>query len=75
MNTKTDGVAIASLVLSCMSVAIGPFGFIPGIICGHIARSRIRQNPAMGGDGLALAGLIIGYLFLLIMLAVLILYF
>jgi hypothetical protein len=32
------------------------------IICGHIARRRIRMTPALtGGSGMALAGLIFGY--------------
>lgn len=56
---KTSGLAIASLVLSLL----GCFGItaLAGIICGHMARSRIRKDPSLGGGGLALAGLIIGY--------------
>ena len=60
---KTSGLAIASLVLSLSTLLIG-IGFIPGIICGHIARAKIKKDPTLGGDGLAKAGLIIGYLFL-----------
>jgi len=68
---QTEGTAIASLVLAVLSAVIGPFGFIPAIICGHIARKRIRRTPGLGGDGLALAGLIISYvLALLTILAV-----
>lgn len=63
---RTSGLAIASLVLSCLSVALGPFGFFPGIICGHLARSECRRDPNVDGDGLAVAGLIVGYLFLVI---------
>jgi hypothetical protein len=59
--SKTSGLAIASLVLSFL----GPFGCIPAVICGHIARAKIKQDSSLGGDGLAKAGLIIGYLFLL----------
>jgi hypothetical protein len=33
-----------------------------GIVCGHIARGQIKRTGE-GGDGLALAGLIIGYAF------------
>lgn len=39
------------------------FGFmfpIAGIICGHIARGQIKRTGE-SGDGLALAGLILGY--------------
>jgi hypothetical protein len=74
VNTRTDGLAIASLILSLSSLILGPLGSIPGIICGHIARSRVRRDPSLSGDGLAVAGLIVGYLILagsLIMLAVL----
>ncbi len=61
--THTSGLAIASVVLSCLSVLVGPFGFLPGIICGHLARSECRRNPALTGAGFALAGLIVGYIF------------
>ncbi|MFT4234045.1 MAG: DUF4190 domain-containing protein [Microbacterium sp.] len=50
----TDGFAITSLVLALCGLAILP------VIFGHVALSRIKQNGT-GGRGLALAGLIIGY--------------
>lgn len=60
----TSGVAVASLVLGILSVTILPIlASIPAVICGHVARSSIRQaGPALRGEGLALAGLIMGYL-------------
>jgi uncharacterized protein DUF4190 len=58
---KTSGLAVASLVCSIGSFVIIPFGFIPGIICGHMAMKRIAQNPGLRGRGMAKAGLIIGY--------------
>jgi hypothetical protein len=61
---KTSGLAIASLVLSCLSVILGPFGCIPGIICGHLGRKQCRSDSNITGEGLALSGLIIGYIFL-----------
>lgn len=57
---RTSGLAIASLVCSILS-CVG--GFIPGIICGHLARSRMRKDPSLGGAGLATAGLWVGYIF------------
>jgi hypothetical protein len=36
---------------------------IGGVICGHIARRQIREGHETG-DGMALAGLIIGYIIL-----------
>ena len=69
---QTSGMAIASLVLSLLTVIIGPFGCIPGIICGHVARRQCHRDPRLGGQGLALAGLILGYAFLgLVLLMVL----
>jgi hypothetical protein len=58
---KTSRLAIASLALSLGSLLLGPLGYLPGIICGHLAKGRIRRDPALGGRGLANAGLGIGY--------------
>jgi hypothetical protein len=55
----TNGLAIASLVCGVGTFVIG-LSFIPAIICGHIARRQIRRTGEQGG-GLALAGLILGY--------------
>jgi Domain of unknown function (DUF4190) len=60
---RTSRLAIASLVCSLLSL-ITCVGWLPGIICGHLAKSRIRRNPALKGSGLATAGLLIGYLLL-----------
>ena len=61
---RTSGLAIASLVCS-LSSFITCVGWLPGIICGHLAKSRLRRNPSLKGSGLATAGLVIGYLFLM----------
>jgi hypothetical protein len=61
---QMSGLAIASLILSCLTIFLGPFGCVPGIVCGHIARWQIRRDPNSCGGGVALAGLIIGYIFL-----------
>lgn len=50
----TNTLAVVSLVTSILGLGI------VGIITGHMARSQIRRN-GQGGAGLALAGLIIGY--------------
>ena len=55
---KTSGLAIASFICS-LSFCLG---FIPGIICGHLARRNIKRDPSLKGGGLAMAGLIISYL-------------
>lgn len=61
---ETPTLAIVSLVLGILSfVCLGPFLGIPAIITGHLAYSRIKRSQgALGGAGLALAGLIVGYL-------------
>jgi len=61
-STKYSVLAVASLSLSCLSVIIGPLGYIPGIISGHAARSECKKNQHLMGSRMALAGLIIGYL-------------
>lgn len=46
--------------LAILALVFGVVVPIAGIICGHIARRQIKQTGE-GGDGLALAGLTIGY--------------
>jgi len=59
---KKNGLSIASLVLGVASLACLIFTGVPAIITGHIARSRAKQQPNQyGGEGLALTGLILGY--------------
>jgi hypothetical protein len=55
----TNGLAIAALVCGVGGFVVG-LSFIPAIICGHLARRQIRQTGEQGA-GLALAGLILGY--------------
>ena len=64
---KTEQLAVLSLIFSALGLCGFCCGFfmtaaIAGIICGHIALSRIKANPELEGHGLAMAGLIIGYL-------------
>jgi hypothetical protein len=61
---KTSALAIWSLVLGILSlVCFTIFAGIPGVICGHKAISRIKQSGgALTGQGLAIAGLVTGYL-------------
>lgn len=63
-GVPTSGLAIASLV--CGIVGLVTCFFIPGIaavICGHMALSRIAEsNSRLGGRGMAMVGLVTGYL-------------
>ncbi|WP_033343642.1 DUF4190 domain-containing protein [Catenuloplanes japonicus] len=64
---RTNGMAIASLVVSILgvfSLACYGAGVLPaaiGAILGHVARRQIRTNGD-DGDGLALAGIITGWI-------------
>jgi hypothetical protein len=62
-SPPTNGLAIASLILSISAfVALPLIGSVGGVICGHMARSQLRRaGYSDRGDGLALAGLIIGW--------------
>lgn len=67
---RTNILAIVSLVASISTIVTG-FGFIVGIITGHYAIRQI-EDRGEAGRGYALAGLIVGYAVLaLILLAVL----
>src|SRR6185503_4659346 len=61
---RNDGKAIVSLICGVLSMT--PFWIlagIPAIILGHISRSAIRNSMGrLKGEGMALAGLILGYI-------------
>ena len=58
----TEPLAIWSLVLSLLGLfCCGLLCGIPGVICGHLALSKIEKQPELQGRALAVAGLIIGY--------------
>jgi Domain of unknown function (DUF4190) len=58
VTQQTNGLAIASLVLSIAAVGIGS---ILAVVFGAIARRQIRDSHGrQGGDGIAIAGLVIG---------------
>jgi Flp pilus assembly pilin Flp len=60
-GARTSGLAIASLVCGILGFFSAGLMGIPAVILGHISRSQIKKNPALQGGGLALAGLITGY--------------
>ena len=58
---KTNGLAIAALICGVVQfLGFWLLGTIPAIVLGHMARKQIRQRNEQGA-GLALAGLILGY--------------
>lgn len=59
---KTNGLAVASLICSCFGVVLFTLPCIVGVIFGFIARSQIaRSEGKQKGEGLALAGIIVGF--------------
>src|SRR5881392_2171965 len=56
--------AIVSVVLGVLSFLCVPiFLVIPAIVCGHVAWSKIsKSGGALHGKGIAIVGLIVGYL-------------
>ena len=56
----TNGLAAGSLVCALAGLFM-PFLLIPGVIMGHVSREQIRKGNQRG-DGMAVAGLVIGYL-------------
>lgn len=70
---KTAGIAIWSLVLGILGLTcIGPIGAIPAIVCGHIGLSKIKKAAgALSGQGMAIAGLVLGYVGLVLSVLIL----
>jgi hypothetical protein len=73
----TEGLAIASLVVSCAAVfglcayGIGAILGIVGAILGQVARHRIARSGAQGA-GMALAGIIVGWVMTAVAVAVIV---
>ena len=61
----TSTLAVVSLVFGILAWCVLPFvGAIVAIVCGHLARSEIRNShpdQRQDGDGMAVAGLVLGY--------------
>lgn len=63
---RTNGLAVASMVLSIVGAVLmcvygaGSIPAILGVIFGHVAKGQIRTDGTQG-DGMAMAGIIVGY--------------
>jgi len=65
MAPRNDGFAITSMVCGIVAVLTCYFGIILGtiaVIFGHISVSKINKDPNLGGKGMAIAGLVCGYI-------------
>jgi uncharacterized membrane protein YvbJ len=63
-GTTTSGLAIASLILGIIPV-IPIIGSILAISFGVKARNKIKLYSDLGGEGIAIAGIILGTIYLL----------
>lgn len=66
---RTNGLAITSLicgivaVVFCWAYLILPLlAGVPAVITGHMALKKTKSDPTLGGRGLAITGLITGYI-------------
>lgn len=70
------GLAIASMVcgiVSLLTCYVHGLAAIPAVICGHMAIKKIRDSEVpMAGRGMAIAGLVTGYLGLLMQIGTLV---
>jgi hypothetical protein len=65
-SRPTSGLAVTSLVTGIAGIVLSwtfvmLLASIAAVITGHMALKQTRQNPALGGRGMAIAGIILGY--------------
>jgi hypothetical protein len=68
---RTSGTAVASLVFGVLTWVMLPLiGAVLAVVLGHVARGEIRRAApgSVQGDGMALAGLVLGYTHLALVL-------
>ena len=56
----TSGLGIASLVVGILWMYW--IGSILAVIFGHVALSQIKKDPSIGGRGMAVAGVVLGWI-------------
>ena len=69
---RTSTMAVISLIFGILCWVGLPFiGAVVAVICGHAARAEIRRVPpgTIDGDGMAVAGLILGWVHLIFITA------
>ncbi|RZZ88848.1 DUF4190 domain-containing protein [Pseudoxanthomonas winnipegensis] len=65
----TSSLAVVSLVFGILGWSLLPtVGALVAVITGHMARAEIRRSQgALDGDGMAVAGLVLGWLHLVLL--------
>jgi hypothetical protein len=70
----TNGLAIASFVLGLVGWVPCGVGSVVAVVLGFVARNQIRESHGrQGGDGLALAGIVLGFLAIAFLIAIIVL--
>lgn len=67
---KSSGYALASLILGILSLIGGVGLVIPPILAvvfGHMSVSQCNKNPALTGKGMGIAGLVMGYVSIVVL--------
>lgn len=60
---QTSGLAIGSLVASILGLTFVPtVGSVVGLVLGYMARREIREKELLTGEGLATAGIVLGWI-------------
>ncbi|MGH3739351.1 MAG: DUF4190 domain-containing protein [Micromonosporaceae bacterium] len=57
----SNGLALASMIVSLVSIAVCPLAGAAGAIMGHVARGQIKETGEEG-EGFALTGIIVGWI-------------
>ncbi len=71
VQKKDETLALVSVLLAAAAwvIQLHIFAAVPAVICGHMARKKIKNDPEKyGGDGMAKAGVIIGWINIVIVL-------
>ncbi|HEV7867851.1 MAG TPA: DUF4190 domain-containing protein [Chthoniobacteraceae bacterium] len=62
IEERTSSAAVASMILGILAFVTCGLTSIPAVICGHVSLSNIKRlGGRLGGRGMAIAGLITGY--------------
>ena len=61
VNNPTSGLAIGALICGIAEIFTLGFAAVPAVILGHLARAQIKRTGERG-EGMAIAGLVLGYL-------------
>ena len=66
----TNGVALAAMICGIAGIVLSPITFflfvtglisVAAIVLGHVGLSQLKRRPELGGKGMAITGLILGY--------------